>query len=172
MTAARCGNIALEDKVFRAHSPMATLAVSGFFTFLDLCGVTANKQKLPIVCLRIEPFLSLDHNGQDFRRTRFGFKLFSHDHRPFRINQWLTLRKGGAGDVIQVDGPKDGFMSVRLIFPGFSLPWSLFTDITDVSRKKGSTTGGYPINGHDNWLHVGFTPGTVRGNLLQRHGFF
>src|SRR5688572_17430102 len=94
---------------------MATQAVSDPFTFLDLCGVTINKQKLPIVSLRIEPCLSLDHNGQEFRRTCFSFKLLSDDHRAFRINQWPTLRRGGAGDVVQVDRPEDGLMKVVLL---------------------------------------------------------
>lgn len=109
---------------------MATLAGPGLLTFLDLCRVTANKQKLPIVCFRIEPLLSLDHSGQEFRRTRFSFKLFSNDHRSFRINQWLPLRKGATGDVIQVDRPKDGLMNVALL----TFLWSLFTDITDVNN--------------------------------------
>ena len=91
---------------------MATQAVSDLLTFLDLCGVTTDKQKLPIVCLRIEPFFSLDHSGQEFRRAGFSFELLSHDHRAFRINQWLTFRNGGAGDVIQVNRPKDGLMNI------------------------------------------------------------
>ena len=91
---------------------MATQAVSDLFTFFDLCGVTTDKQKLPIVGLRIEPFLSLDHGRQEFRRARFSFELLSHDHRAFRINQRLTFRNGGAGDVIQVNRPKDGLMNI------------------------------------------------------------
>ena len=147
---------------------MATLAGPRLFTFLDLCGVTANKQKLPIVCRRIESFRSLDHSGQEFRRTRFSLKLFSYDHRSFRKNQWLTLRKDGSGDVIQVDGAKRGFMKVALLV----LLWSsLFTDITDV-RDKASTRGRHSSNGHDNRLDVGFTPGAVGRNHLQRSGFF
>ena len=94
---------------------MATQACASLFTFLDLCGVTTNKQKLPIVSLRIEPFLSLDHGGEEFGRARFSFKLLSHDHRAFRIIQWSTFRQGGAGDVIQVDRPEDGLMNVVLL---------------------------------------------------------
>jgi hypothetical protein len=122
---------------------MATQAGAGLFTFFDLCGVTANKQKLPIVCRRIEPFLSLDHSGQEFGRTRFGFKLFSHDHRSFRINQWLALRRGGAGDVIQVDRPKDGLMTVFLLI--LVLLRCLFFDIADVKRNVASTREGHLI---------------------------
>ena len=149
---------------------MATLTGSSLFTFPDLCGVTANKQKLPIVCRRIKPFLSLDHSGQEFRRTLFSFKLFSNDHRSFRISQWSTLQEGGTGDVIQVDRPKDGLMNVVLLI----LLWLsfLFTDITDVNWNKGSTRGGRLIKGQDNWLHVRFAPSAVRRNHLQRSGFF
>jgi len=151
---------------------MATLAGPGLFTFLDLCGVTAKKQKLPIVCRRTEPFLSLDHRGQEFRRTFFSFKLFSHDHRSFHINQWSTLLKGSAGDVIQVDRPIDGLMKVLLlIFLLLSFLRFLFDDITDV--KPGVSTAHINlIKGQDNWLLIGFTPGTVRRNHLQRSGFF
>lgn len=121
---------------------MAPLAVAGLFTFLDLCGVTANEQKLPIVCRRIETFLSLDHRGQEFRRPRFGLKLFSHDHRSFGINQWSTLRRSGPGDVIQVDRPKHGLMTVLLIL---LLLRGLFFDITDVSDNGASTSEGHLI---------------------------
>ena len=94
---------------------MTTLASANPFTFLDLCRVTTNKQKLPIVCLGIEPFLSLDHGGQEFRRARFRFKLFPHDHRAYRIIYWSHFRMGGEGDVIQVDRPEDSFMKVVLL---------------------------------------------------------
>jgi len=147
---------------------MATLAGSTLFTFLDLCGVTAKKQKLPIVCGRIEPFLSLDHCRQELRRTCFSFKLFADDHRSLRINQWSTLRRRHAGDVIQVDRPKDGLMKALLLF----LLRFLFADITDVNNTNASTRQGHLINGHDNWLDIGFTPTTVRRNQLQRSGVF
>jgi hypothetical protein len=148
---------------------VTTLALPGLFTSLDLRGITANNQKLPIVCRWIEPFLSLDHRGQEFRRTRLSFKLFSHDHRSFRVNQWLTLRKDGSGDVIQVDRPKHGLMKVVLLVV---FGPRLFTDITDVNNNSASTRECRPINGHDNWLHVRFAPGTVRRDPLQRCGLF
>jgi hypothetical protein len=94
---------------------MATQAVSSLFTLLNLFGVAAKYQKLPIVCRRIEPFSSLDHSGQELRRTGFSFEFFSHDHRSFRINQRATLRRGGTSDVIQVDRPKDGLMNAVLL---------------------------------------------------------
>lgn len=145
---------------------MATLAFPSLFAFLDLGGVTANKQKLPIVCRRIEPFFSLDHSGQEFRRTRFSFKLFSYYHRSLRINRWSTLQQGSAGAVIHVDGPKDGLVNVFLLI----LLWLgflrfLFADITDV-KIKASTREGCLIEEEDNRLDVGFTPATVRRNHL------
>ena len=143
---------------------MATLTLSSLFTFLDLFGVTADHEKLPIVRLRVESFPSLDHGGQELRRSRFSFKLLSHDHRSFRVDKGSTLRKGGAGDVVQIDRTKDGLMD------GIFLQF-LFTDIT-VSNNKRSTSGGCLINRHDNWLHVGFTPGSVWRNQLQRSCFF
>lgn len=49
---------------------MATLAGARLFTFRDLGGVAVNEQKFPIVCLRIEPFLALDHSGENNRRLK------------------------------------------------------------------------------------------------------
>ena len=148
---------------------MAILAGPCLFTFLDLRGVTTNQQKLPIVCRRIESFLSLDHRRQEFRRARFSFKLFPDDRGPFGIDQRWTLRKSGAGEMIQVDRPKNGCVKIVLLFL-LCLSLLLFTVITD-DKNKLSTTGGSLLNGHGNWRHVGFTPGAVRRDHLQCCGF-